>query len=111
MDQGDIKKSIKKGSPKVITDSDVKKKAVKLVVVHIKKKLDRDFDGSEHIMKWLEEMDEVLAKESFDKSEYIEMRKELNDVIERTTDDEMRVKLRDSWYSFGKALDKKVKRR
>jgi hypothetical protein len=37
------------------------------------------------------------------------MRKQLNDLIERTLDEEIRFKLRDSWYSFGKALDKKVK--
>ena len=36
------------------------------------------------------------------------MRKQLNDVIERTMDDEMRIKLRDS-YSFGRALIKRQK--
>ncbi len=96
---------------KVITDADVKKKGVKLVVTHIRKKIDREFDGQEHILRWLEKMEEVLAKEDFDKAEYIEMRKELNDVIERTIDGEMRIKFRDSWYSFGKALDKKVKKK
>lgn len=101
----------KSTTKKTLTDSDVRKKAVKLVVAHIKKKINRDFSGSEHIKGWLEEMDKVLEKETFDRSEYIEMRKQLNDVIERTMDDEMRIKLRDSWYSFGRALDKKAKRR
>ena len=39
------------------------------------------------------------------------MRRKLNDVIERTLDEEMRFKIRDSWYSMGRALDKKAKRR
>lgn len=96
---------------KAMTDADVKKKGVKLVVAHIRKKIDREFDGQEHVFAWLEEMDQVLAKEGFEKLEYIEMRKQFNDVIERTLDGEMRNKFRDSWYSFGKALDKKVKKR
>jgi len=94
-----------------VTDADVRKKAVKLVVAHIKKKINRDFAGSEYIKSWLEEMDKLLDKEGFDRTEYIEMRKQLNDVIERTMDDEMRIKLRDSWYSFGRALDKKAKKK
>ncbi len=52
-----------------------------------------------------------MDKPEFNMSEYIEMRKELNDIIERTLDEELRFKLRDSWYSMGKALDKKAKRR
>ena len=96
---------------KTITDADVKKKAVKLVVAHIKKKIDREFEGEGYVLSWLESMDTLMEKEEFDKIEYIEKRKEFNDAIERTLDAEMRAKLRDSWYSFGKALDKKVKKR
>jgi len=94
---------------KVLTDEDVKRKAVKLVFTHLKKKVPADYVDSGHIEKWTAEMDELLAKEEFNLAEYIEMRKKLNDVIERTLDEELRFKLRDSWYSFGKALDKKVK--
>jgi len=100
----------KKAEKKVITDADVKRKAVKLVIAHLKKKISKDFIGSEHIKNWIAEMDELLNKPEFNLIEYIDMRKRLNDVIERTIDEEIRFKLRDSWYSFGKALDKKVKR-
>lgn len=95
---------------KVMTDADVKKKAVKSVVAHIRKKIDGEFEGQEHILRWLEEMETLLEKDGFEKAEYIEMRKNLNDVIERTIDGDMRLRFRDSWYSFGKALDKKVKK-
>jgi len=100
----------KKAGKKVITDADVKRKAVKLVITHLKRKLSKDFIGSEHIKNWITDMDELLNKPEFNLLEYIDMRKRLNDVIERTLDEEMRFKLRDSWYSLGKALDKKVKR-
>ena len=100
-----------KGSVKKIqTDDDVKRKAVKLVIAHLKKKASREFIGIDHVNEWLAEMEDVMKRPDFIMSEYIEMRKKLNDVIERTLDEEMRFKLRDSWYSFGKALDKKVKR-
>jgi len=92
------------------TDADVKKKAVKLVITHLKKKIPEDYSGGAHIFEWIAEMDKLLEKEEFDMVEYLNMRKSLNDVIERTLDEEIRFKLRDSWYSFGKALDKKVKR-
>ncbi len=95
---------------KVQTDADVKKKAVKLVVVHLKKKLDTDYVGIEAAHEWIEAMEALFEQEEFDLKEYHRMRKELNDVIERTPEEEMRFKLRDSWYSMGKALDKKVKR-
>jgi hypothetical protein len=102
---------VKKPAKKVQTDNDVKRKAVKLVIAHLKKKLpENDFIGKEHILNWISEIEELLAKEEFNMVEYIEMRRELNDVIERTVDGELRFKLRDSWYSLGKALDKKVKR-
>lgn len=95
---------------KIQTDADVKKKAVKLVISHLKKKLSRDFVGSEQVFEWVEEMEKLLMKEEFELVEYVRMRKSLNDVIERTLDEEIRFKLRDSWYSFGRALDKKVKK-
>lgn len=95
---------------KVQTDEDVKKKAVKLVIAHLKKKVAKDFIGSEHIHEWIEDMGQLLEKPEFDIKGYFEMRRKLNDVIERAIDEEIRFKLRDSWYSLGKALDKKVKR-
>lgn len=96
---------------KVQTDIDVKRKAVKLVIAHLKKKVPGEFIGSEHITEWVAEMEKLLEKPEFHLVEYIEMRRNLNDVIERTLDEETRFKLRDSWYSLGKALDKKVKQR
>ncbi|HOJ12281.1 MAG TPA: hypothetical protein PK733_17070 [Clostridiales bacterium] len=96
---------------KVQTDADVKKKAVKLVITHLKKKVAQEYMGKEHIDNWISEMDEVLSKPEFDIVECFEMRKKLNDVIERTLDEEMRFKIRDSWYSLGRALDKKAKHR
>jgi hypothetical protein len=95
---------------KAQTDTDVKRKAVKLVIAHLKKKIAKEFLGSEHINDWVAEMEKLLEKPEFNIVEYIEMRKNLNDVIERTLDEEMRFKLRDSWYSLGRALDKKAKR-
>ncbi len=99
-----------KRQKKVLTDNDVKKKAVKLVISHLKRKITQNYMGSELLREWIEEMDKLLEKEEFELSEYIEMRRNLNDIIERTMDEEIRYKLRDSWYSFGRALDKKVKR-
>ncbi|HHV58685.1 MAG TPA: hypothetical protein GXX49_00005 [Clostridiaceae bacterium] len=95
---------------KIQTDADVKRKAIKLVISHLKRKLPEDFIGSEHINSWIDDMDELLKKEEFNILEYIDMRKRLNDIIERTMDRDLRFKLRDSWYSLGKAMDKKVKR-
>ncbi|HHV96915.1 MAG TPA: hypothetical protein GXX37_10670 [Clostridiaceae bacterium] len=99
----------KSKTKKTLTDIDVKRKAVKLVITHLKKKVENDFLSKEHIVNWITEMDELLAKPEFNLSEYYEMRRKLNDVIERTLDEEMRFKIRDSWYSLGKALDKRVK--
>ncbi|MCX8129377.1 MAG: hypothetical protein N3I35_04660 [Clostridia bacterium] len=99
------KESIKK----LQTDSDVKRKAVKLVISHLKKKVPNEFVGSDHLEEWVGEMEKVLENPEFNLKDYIQMRKNLNDVIERTLDEEIRFKLRDSWYSLGKALDKKVK--
>ena len=96
---------------KEVTDFDVKRKAVKLVVAHLKKKLPKDeLLRSESITSWIEEFEVLLEKSEFVVSEYYEMRRELNDIIERTIDEELRFRLRDSWFSLGKALDKKVKR-
>lgn len=113
VDKEAIKKEAveKVAKKKVITDADVKRKAAKLVISHLKRKIPEDYTGSENIKEWLSEMDDLLVKPEFELIEYIEMRKRLNDVIERTVDEEMRYKFRDSWYSLGKALDKKVKRR
>lgn len=95
---------------KIQTDVDIKRKAVKLVIVHLKKKVSKEFVGSEYVNEWLAQMDKLLQKEEFNVIEYIQMRKNLNDVIESTLDEEIRFKLRDSWYSFGKALEKKLKK-
>jgi hypothetical protein len=96
---------------KVQTDIDVKRKAVKLVIAHLKKKVAGEFIGSEHITDWISDMEKILEKPEFNMIEYIEMRRNLNDVIERTLDEEMRFRIRDSWYGLGKALDKKVKQK
>ncbi|NMA65409.1 MAG: hypothetical protein GX957_04105 [Clostridiaceae bacterium] len=101
--------SVSKGTEKLPKELEVKKKAVKLVIAHLKKKVTKEYMGIQYLIEWLEEMDELLKKEDFDIKEYYEMRKQLNSVIESTLDSEMRTKLRNSWYSFGKALDKKVK--
>jgi hypothetical protein len=92
------------------TDIDVKRKAIKLVVTHLKKKIpESDFHGSENVLAWIEEMESLIEKDEFVFHEFILKRKELNDVIERVLDVEIRYKLRDSWISLGKAIDKKVK--
>ena len=40
----------------------------------------------------------------------VESSQQLNDIIERTVDEDLRFKFRDSWFSLGKALDKKVRK-
>lgn len=93
-----------------ITDADVKRKAVKLVVSHLVKKLpEENFIGSDNILSWIARFEELLEKQEFVASEYYDMRRELNDIIERTVDEDLRFRFRDSWFSLGKALDKKVK--
>lgn len=105
-------KATKTTVKKVPTDIDVKRKAVKLVVAHLKKKIPQnEFIGMDNITNWIKDIEALLEKEDFIMAEYIEMRRNLNDVIERTVDGELRFKLRDSWYSLGKALDKKVKQK
>ena len=99
----------REAAKKIQTDIDVKRKAVKLVISHLKKKVTKEFVGSDHVAEWIAEFEKLLAKPEFNIVEYITMRRNLNDVIERTIDEETRFKLRDSWYSLGKALDKKVK--
>ncbi len=91
------------------TDNEVRHKAVKLVVAHLKKKVTGDFPGINYLAAWLDEMDALLMKEDFDVKEYHRLRKELNSVIESTLDEPMRDSLRNSWYSMGKALERKAK--
>jgi hypothetical protein len=98
-----------KTKKKELTDADVKKKAVKLVVAHLKRKASREFMGMDYLLDWIEDMDALIQKEEFDIREYHRMRRQLNDVIESTLDEAMRRKLRDSWYSMGRALEKKAK--
>ena len=96
---------------KEMTDADVKRKAVKLVIAHLRKKLpEESFIGSDNIVNWIERFEELLENPEFVVSEYYDMRRELNDIIERTVDEDLRFKFRDSWFSLGKALDKKVKK-
>lgn len=99
----------KDSSRKVLTDIDVKRKAIKLVIAHLKKKIPKEFMGSEYLNQWINEIDDILKKEEFNILEYIDMRKRLNEIIERIPDEKIRFKVRDSWYSMGKAMDKKVK--
>lgn len=102
---------VKRTPKKIQTDEEVKKKAVKLVIAHMKKKIPEDTSGLDLITNWISEIEDLLDKdEEFNTAEYYEMRRDLNDVIERIPDEELRFKLRDSWYSFGKALERKAKR-
>jgi len=94
---------------KVQTDEDVKRKAIKLVIVHLKKKIEPEFQGKDSVLEWIEQMEELLSKEEFVMTKYHQMRKDFNDIIERTLDYDMRSRLRDSWYSLGRAMDKRVK--
>lgn len=97
-------------SAKILTDAQLQKKSVKLVVMHLRKKVDPEAPGIGKVCAWLEEMEQLLEKEEFVRAEYLEMRKKLNDAIEWVLDVDMRLKLRNSWYSFGKAMDKKAPR-
>lgn len=97
-----------KGTEKQVNDMEVKRKAVKLVVAHLKRKISKEYMGVEYLLGWLEEMDKLLEKEEFDIKEYYNMRKQLNSVVESTLDEEMRGKIRNSWQSLGRALDKKA---
>lgn len=95
--------------PRILTDNDVKRKALKSVLIHIRKKIPANYEIMDQFNEWMAEMEENLAKPEFDKTVYYELRHKLNDIIERTVDGETRFKLRDSWISLGKALDKKMK--
>ena len=94
---------------KMQTDTDVKRKAIKQVVAHIRKKITSEYIGSEHLKEWITQIEGIIAKDEFNIRDYIQARKNLNDIIERTLDEEMRFKLRDSWFSMGKALEKKAR--
>jgi len=95
---------------KEMTDADLQKKSVKLVVMHLKKKVDPDAAGIDRLLAWLGEMEELLEKDGFDRVVYMNMRKQLYEAIEWVFDVDLRHKLRNSWYSYGKAMDKKVPR-
>ncbi len=95
---------------KIQTDEDIKKKAVKLVVSHMKKKLE-ELNEEGHILDaWIVDMETLLHEEEFDIHIYHEMRRKLNDAIDCIYDVDLRYRLRDSWISMGKALDKKAKK-
>ena len=99
-----------KKKKKEMTDADLQKKSVKLVVMHLKKKVDPDATGIDHVLTWLGEMEELLEQDGFDRVVYMNMRKQLYEAIEWVFDVDLRHKLRNSWYSYGKAMDKKVPR-
>ncbi len=96
-------------SKKIYPDEYYKKKAVKLVVSHLKRKLDDAENKETEIFdNWLFEMDELLQKEDFVMVDYVEMRRQLNNLIDRIYNVDLRYRVRDSWNSFGKSLDKKA---
>ena len=109
MDNGIIKEHKVHEPERPMTDDDVKRKALKSVLMHMRKKLPENFENQEHFDEWAAEVEVLLEKEDFDKASFYGARKKLNDIIERTVDGETRIKLRDSWFSMGKALDKKIK--
>jgi len=92
------------------TDEYIKRKAVKLVVSHMKKKLEHLNEEGHALDKWIIDMEHLVEKEEFDIHTYHEMRRKLNDSIDCVYDVDLRYKLRDSWISMGKALDKKAKK-
>lgn len=102
---------VTKRKKKEITDADLQKKSVKLVVMHLRKKVDEDEPGINQVLEWLNKMEKILDKDGFDRSEYLEMRKQLYNAIEWVFNADVRAKLRSSWYSFGKAMEKKVPRK
>ncbi len=93
-----------------LLDAALQKKTVKSVVMHLERKIDPDAPGIGNLLAWLEEMKELLEQEEYVKADYMQMRKKLYDAIEWVPDTDLRNKLRNSWLSFGKALDKKVPR-
>ena len=94
---------------KIYPDEYYKKKAIKLVVAHLRRKLeDAEHREAETFEEWLTKMDSLLEKEEFILAEYVEMRKELNKHIDSIYNIDLRYKVRDSWSSYGKSLDKKA---
>jgi uncharacterized membrane protein len=93
----------------VLTDEDVKRKAVRSVLLHARKKVPSNYEIIAQFNAWASETEAILERPDFDRAALFEARHRLNDLIERTYDPETRFKLRDSWVSFGKALDKKLK--
>ena len=71
---------------KEMTDADLQKKSVKLVVMHLKKKVDPDAAGIDRLLAWLGEMEELLEKDGFDRVVYMNMRKQLYEAIEWVLD-------------------------
>ena len=97
-----------KENKKVMTDADLQKKSVKLVVLNLNKKIDPDAAGIDRVCQWIDQMEILLAEDGFDRAKYLEMKKRLFEATEWVFDVDLRHKLRNSWYSFGKAMDKKV---
>ena len=93
-----------------LLDAALQKKSIKLVVMHLEKKISAETPGIGNVLAWLDEMNLLLEQDDYVKADYIKMRKKLYDAIEWVPDTETRQRLRNSWYSFGKALEKKVPR-
>ena len=91
-------------------DAQLQKKSVRLVVMHLKKKIAPTTPGIGYVLDWIDDMEALLEEEGFDKPEYVKMRKKLYDAIEWVPDTDIRHSLRNSWYSFGKAMEKKAPR-
>lgn len=51
--------SVAKDIKKPTDDLDVKRKAVKLVVAHLRKKITKEYMGMQYLNSWLVEMDET----------------------------------------------------
>ena len=68
-------------------------------------------EGTQEVEEgFMEVLEELLEKDGFDRVVYMNMRKQLYEAIEWVFDVDLRHKLRNSWYSYGKAMDKKVPR-
>ncbi|MFA5340631.1 MAG: hypothetical protein WC332_02525 [Clostridia bacterium] len=94
---------------KIYPDEYYKKKAIKLVVAHLSRKLeDADHREAETFEEWISKMNSLLEKDEFVLADYVEMRKELNNLIDSIYNIDLRYKVRDSWSSYGKSLDKKA---
>ncbi|MBN2557656.1 MAG: hypothetical protein JXB33_02750, partial [Clostridia bacterium] len=65
---------------KVQTDEYAKKKAIKLVVLHIRKKLEEAGEEARALEKWFTDMETLLEQkdEDFEIHKYYEMRRSLN---------------------------------